>query len=297
MREQLPLASVLLDRRLARRCSASSRSCWSRSSLPWVESVRSSVAATRVSLTRVAPCSTARRSGPTRTASRGSSTTSAMPIRPGSRRSARSASSRAAARSVSVRIRGGDRASAGLPRVRQDGRPGAGRLLRNPGPHADARGWGLRLVEFDQTGAPPDEADLVWVESPSNPLLTLPDLDAAVAHPAPTVVDATASTRSTCGRSSGADFVLHSATKFLGGTTTFSSAQSSAGRTTTTSGSRRSAAGSGSSPRRILPRSCHEASRRSKYGWSGTPRTRRRSRVGWMPLQRWSECAIRALEG
>jgi cystathionine gamma-synthase len=78
--------------------------------------------------------------------------------------------------------------------------------------------WGLRLVEFDQTGPPPEEADLVWVESPSNPLLTLPDLDAAVAHPSPVVVDATASTPVYLRPlERGADFSLHSATKFLGG--------------------------------------------------------------------------------
>ncbi|HEU6446541.1 MAG TPA: PLP-dependent transferase [Gaiellaceae bacterium] len=78
--------------------------------------------------------------------------------------------------------------------------------------------WGLRMVEFDQTGPPPDGADLVWVESPSNPLLSLPDLDAAVAYPAPTVVDATASTPVYLKPlDRGADFALHSATKFLGG--------------------------------------------------------------------------------
>src|ERR671934_296070 len=27
--------------------------------------------------------------------------------------------------------------------------------------------WGLRFVEFDQTGAPPEGVDLVWVEAPS----------------------------------------------------------------------------------------------------------------------------------
>ena len=78
--------------------------------------------------------------------------------------------------------------------------------------------WGLRFVEFDQTGPPPADADLVWVESPSNPLLTVPDLEAAVTHPAPTVVDATASTPVYLrALERGADFVLHSATKFLGG--------------------------------------------------------------------------------
>ena len=78
--------------------------------------------------------------------------------------------------------------------------------------------WGVRCVEFDQTGPPPKEADLVWVESPSNPLLTLPDLPAAVAHTAPVVVDATASTPVYLRPlEHGADFSMHSATKFLGG--------------------------------------------------------------------------------
>jgi cystathionine gamma-synthase len=78
--------------------------------------------------------------------------------------------------------------------------------------------WGLEHVLFDQTGPPPDGVDLVWVESPSNPLLTLPDLDAAVAHPAPVVVDATASTPVYLKPlERGAEFSLHSATKFLGG--------------------------------------------------------------------------------
>lgn len=78
--------------------------------------------------------------------------------------------------------------------------------------------WGVRCVEFDQTGPPPEEADLVWVESPSNPLLTLPDLPAAVAHLAPVVVDATASTPVYLRPlEHGADFSMHSATKFLGG--------------------------------------------------------------------------------
>ena len=78
--------------------------------------------------------------------------------------------------------------------------------------------WGLRYVEFDQTTAPPAEADLVWVEAPSNPFLTFPDLQAAAAHAAPLVVDATASTPILLRPlEHGADFVLHSATKFLAG--------------------------------------------------------------------------------
>jgi cystathionine gamma-synthase len=78
--------------------------------------------------------------------------------------------------------------------------------------------WGLRVVEFDQTGRPPDAADLVWIEAPSNPLLTMPDFEAAAAHPAPVVCDSTAATPVYLRPlERGADFVLHSATKFLGG--------------------------------------------------------------------------------
>jgi cystathionine gamma-synthase len=78
--------------------------------------------------------------------------------------------------------------------------------------------WGLRVVEFDQTGPPPDGVDLVWAEAPSNPFLTMPDLEAAAAHPARVVVDATAATPIHLRPiEHGADFVLHSATKYLGG--------------------------------------------------------------------------------
>jgi cystathionine gamma-synthase len=78
--------------------------------------------------------------------------------------------------------------------------------------------WGLGVVEFDQTGAPPDGADVVWIEAPSNPLLTMPDFEAAAAHPARVVCDATAATPVYLRPlERGADFVLHSATKFLGG--------------------------------------------------------------------------------
>ena len=78
--------------------------------------------------------------------------------------------------------------------------------------------WGLRHVEFDQTGAPPAGVQLVWLEAPSNPFLTMPDLEAAAAHPAPVVVDATAATPVYLRPlEHGADFVLHSATKYLAG--------------------------------------------------------------------------------
>jgi cystathionine gamma-synthase len=78
--------------------------------------------------------------------------------------------------------------------------------------------WGVRVVEFDQTGAPPADADLVLVEAPANPLLTMPDLEAAVAHEAPVVCDATvASPLRLRPIALGCDIVLHSATKVLAG--------------------------------------------------------------------------------
>ena len=78
--------------------------------------------------------------------------------------------------------------------------------------------WGLRHVEFDQAGPPPERVDLVWLEAPSNPFLTMPDFDAAAAHSAPVVVDATAATPIHLrALDRGADLVLHSATKYLSG--------------------------------------------------------------------------------
>jgi cystathionine gamma-synthase len=78
--------------------------------------------------------------------------------------------------------------------------------------------WGIEKVEFDQTGAPPPGVDLVWLEAPSNPFLTMPDFEAAAAHPARVVVDSTAATplhvrplERSC------DIVVHSATKYLAG--------------------------------------------------------------------------------
>jgi cystathionine gamma-synthase len=78
--------------------------------------------------------------------------------------------------------------------------------------------WGVRYVEFDQTGPLPEAVDLLWLEAPSNPFLTMPDLEAAAAHPARVLVDSTAATPVYLRPlEAGADFVLHSATKYLGG--------------------------------------------------------------------------------
>ena len=81
--------------------------------------------------------------------------------------------------------------------------------------------WGLEVVAFDQT-TPPPPADLVWLEPCANPVMTFPDLDAAVtaAHAAGArvVVDNTVlSPLLLRPLEHGADFVVHSATKILAG--------------------------------------------------------------------------------
>ena len=78
--------------------------------------------------------------------------------------------------------------------------------------------WGIAKVEFDQTRPPPDGVDLVWLEAPSNPFLTLPDFEAAGAHPARVVCDSTAATPiHVRPLELGCDLVIHSATKYLAG--------------------------------------------------------------------------------
>jgi cystathionine beta-lyase/cystathionine gamma-synthase len=82
--------------------------------------------------------------------------------------------------------------------------------------------WGLELVEFDQTGAPPEGVDIVWIEPCSNPFLTFPDIaaiaEAAHAGGARLLVDGTVLGPLVLRPlEHGADLVLHSATKILGG--------------------------------------------------------------------------------
>jgi len=80
------------------------------------------------------------------------------------------------------------------------------------------RPWGVNVVEYDQTGPPPGGADLVLLEAPSNPMLTMPDFEAAAAHPASVVCDATLSSPLRLRPLElGCDVSLHSATKVLAG--------------------------------------------------------------------------------
>jgi cystathionine gamma-synthase len=78
--------------------------------------------------------------------------------------------------------------------------------------------WGLQVTEYDQTGPPPADADVVWIEAPANPILTQPDWEAVRAHQALVICDATLSTPVFLqALDEGADVVLHSATKYLTG--------------------------------------------------------------------------------
>ena len=78
--------------------------------------------------------------------------------------------------------------------------------------------WGVNVVEYDQSGPPPDDADLILIEAPSNPMLTMPDFESAAVHTAPVVCDATlASPLRLRPLDLGCDVSLHSATKVLAG--------------------------------------------------------------------------------
>lgn len=82
--------------------------------------------------------------------------------------------------------------------------------------------WGLELVSFDQRGPAPEGVDVVWLETPANPLLSFPDLaahaEAARAAGARLVVDATGVTPLLLRPlEHGADVVVHSASKYLSG--------------------------------------------------------------------------------
>jgi cystathionine gamma-synthase len=86
--------------------------------------------------------------------------------------------------------------------------------------------WGLRFDLVDQTDlaalerAVTDETRLIWVESPTNPLLNVIDIEGVIARrrSALVAVDSTFATPfNQRPLELGADFVVHSTTKYLGG--------------------------------------------------------------------------------
>ena len=169
---------------------------------------------------------------------------------------------------------------------------GTGRLL------AALEPWGVDVVEFDQTGPPPEGADLVWLEAPSNPFLTMPDLEAAAAHPATVVVDATVATPVHLRPlEHGADFVLHSATKYLAGHDDVLLGVVVAKDDELRPGSGNCEGRSGSSPRRTRAGCCSAASKRSRSGWSGKPRRHESWQRGSARIEPSRSSAIPASEG
>jgi len=91
---------------------------------------------------------------------------------------------------------------------------------------AEAQGrWNVIRLELDDTDAwvnVAKQADLLWLETPANPLMTVADLPAICSAPRkPGTLVAVDSTFATplCQRplDLGADIVMHSATKFIGG--------------------------------------------------------------------------------
>jgi cystathionine gamma-synthase len=82
--------------------------------------------------------------------------------------------------------------------------------------------WGIEIVEFDQTGEAPPDADFVWLEAPAQPFLSFPDIEAHVervrTHGGRVIVDATVATPVLLKPLAlGVDIVIHSATKYLAG--------------------------------------------------------------------------------
>ncbi|NHN54476.1 cystathionine gamma-synthase [Calidifontibacter sp. DB0510] len=99
---------------------------------------------------------------------------------------------------------------------------GTGALLSQ---YAEQRGWQVRRAPIEDTSAYVQAmagADVVWLESPTNPMLEIADLralcDAARAHGAISVCDNTFATPlDQRPLESGADLVMHSVTKYLAG--------------------------------------------------------------------------------
>jgi cystathionine gamma-synthase len=82
----------------------------------------------------------------------------------------------------------------------------------------ELRRFGIEYALFEQTIGPPPGFDLVWLEAPSNPFLTMPDFAAATAAAPFVVCDSTAATPLRVRPlEHGCRFALHSATKYLAG--------------------------------------------------------------------------------
>ena len=109
----------------------------------------------------------------------------ATTTRPASRRSTRSASSRAETRCSTRRAWAPSRTCCSRSRApARASRSQKARTSARASSSGCSRAWGIEYVEYDQTGPAPD-ADIVWVEAPANPMLTLPDWEALAGPPRP----------------------------------------------------------------------------------------------------------------
>ena len=155
--------------------------------------------------------------------------------------------------------------------------------------------WGVSLstVEMGDLDAVraairPDATKVVWLETPSNPLMKITDIAAVaeIAHAvgAIVVVDNTfASPYLQQPLALGADVVVHSTTKYLGGHSDVLGGavdperRDAGGGETSPRRSRSCSSGSARCRARWMPGSPSAASRRSRCAWTGTRRTPRRS--------------------
>jgi len=124
-----------------------------------------------------------------------------------------------------------------------------------------------------------EETELVWVETPTNPLLNVNDIGALadIAHEADALcaVDNTFATPYLQRPlEHGADIVCQSLTKYLGGHPTPSAGRSSSTTQNWTSGSASTRTRWARRPARSTPSSCYAGRRRSRSGWTATARTR-----------------------
>ena len=235
-------------------------------------------------------------------------TTRASRTRPARRSRTRSPASRARARRrVLLRARRDDDADA----PRRPGRPRRliadvyGGVYRMTSQVYEPKGYRFTYVpaeEFDDSLAShlDDDARLVWIETPSNPLLNVVDIrraaDAAHAAGALLVVDNTFATPYLQQPLElGADLVVHSTTKYLGGhsdviggfVATNDDVARRAAPLPAEVARRRARA-------RSTPGSCCAGSRRSPCACASTARTRARSRRSSTRTRRSSGCSTPA---
>ena len=159
----------------------------------------------------------------------------------------------------------------------------------------DLEPWGVKFVEYDQTGPPP-EADIVWVESPANPTLTVPRLGGA---PRPSGADRLRRDRLDAGLPASARRGRRRR-RPLGDQVPDRQPRRAARRDgharpgAETARCACSATGPAALPRLTRRRRCSTASTRSSGGCAASPRRRPTSQAAWRRTRRSTASATRA---